>query len=75
MLPQLPIVEVDLAIEHEGHTVHIHGRHPRFIATLPSLKSLLHFLAAAWPHRKLMPAGIGLEVRLGKWSFPVRSAP
>jgi hypothetical protein len=68
-----PEFEVDLAIEHDGHRLHLTGRDPEFTAEIPSFLSLLHFLRAGWPYRYLLPAGRTLSVRWWKVRAAFRS--
>ncbi len=65
-----PEFEVDLAIEHDGHRLHLTGRDPEFTAEIPSFLSLLHFLRAGWPYRYLLPAAGPSQSVGGRFARP-----
>ncbi|HLK68433.1 MAG TPA: hypothetical protein VKU19_33605 [Bryobacteraceae bacterium] len=58
----LPVLDVDLVIEHGGRKLHLQGSGKRFAVTFPSLVSLLHFAPILWPYRKRIPRPASLHV-------------
>lgn len=65
MMQLLNALELDLLISHEGHEVALQASGGAFVARFESFASLVHFFRAAWPSRKLVPAGIDVRV---EWS-------
>lgn len=59
-----PEFEVDLRVEHNGQLVRVEGSGNSFSFSFHSIRSALHWLSL-WPSvRALVPAEIGLDVRL-----------
>ena len=68
----LPALEVDLVIEHGGRRLHLQGSGTPFVATFPTLVSLLHFAPIFWPYRKRIPRPASLQVERRGLRIPVR---
>ena len=68
----LPDLDVDLLVEHEGHTLKLRGAGNRFAAKFPTLIALLHFSRIFWPSRKRLPEEILLRVEWRKLSINVK---
>lgn len=70
----LPVLDLDLLIEHGGHQLKLRGSKMRFVARFPTLLSLLHFLLVFWPYRKLAPRGASFRVEWRQLRIPVKTA-
>jgi hypothetical protein len=68
----LPVLEVELLIEHGGRRLHLQGSGTRFAAKFPSLVSLLHFALVLWPYRERIPRPASLHVQWRGLRIPVR---
>jgi hypothetical protein len=68
----LPVLEVDLLIEHGARRLHLQGSGTRFVATFPTLVSLLHFAPIFWLYRKRIPRPTSLHVEWLGLRIPVR---
>jgi hypothetical protein len=58
----LPVLEVDLLIEHDGHHLKLRGSGMRFVAKFPTLLSLFHFLRNFWSFKQHVPREASLQV-------------
>ncbi len=58
----LPVLDLDLQIEHEGHRLALQGSGRQFVAKFQSLRALIHFGLRVWPFRKLAPASLRLRI-------------
>ena len=70
----LPVLDVDLLIEHGGHQLKLRGSGTRFAAKFPTLLSLLHFLRISWSSRKRIPREASFHVEWRRLRIPVKSA-
>ena len=68
----LPVLDVDLLIEHDGHELKLLGSDMRFIAKFPTLGDVVHFSRILWPYRKLVPRESSVRVEWRGLSVPVK---
>ncbi len=68
----LPDLDVDLLIEHGGHTVRLRGSRMHFVAQFPDLLSAFHFLRIFWPARTAAPREAGVRIQWRNFSLPVK---
>lgn len=73
MTPPIPVLDVDLLIEHDGHRLKLRGSERRFVANVPTLLSLLHFSRIFWQYRKRVAEEYSLEVQWRQLRIPVKS--
>jgi hypothetical protein len=66
----LPVLDLDIQIEHEGHKLGLQGSGREFVAKFESLRALVHFGLRAWPFRKLAPSSCRLQVEWKGRRFP-----
>lgn len=67
----LPNLKLDLLIEQHGHQVRLTGSGSAFLATFPTLASLLHFAKLLWPFRHHRPANVSLRIQWGWLNLPL----
>lgn len=73
MRQQLPLaVELDVVIDHAGHSMLVKGREGELVFRFSTLSSLLHFLIASWPARNFSLAGHGLRLEWRRFGLRVR---
>lgn len=68
----LPDLDVDLLIEHGGHSLNLSGSGANFVAKFPTLRSLFYFLRVVWRFRKGVPRDVSLQVAWRKFRVPVK---
>ena len=68
----LPDLDVDLLVEHEGHTLQLVGAGKRFAAKFPTLISLVHYSRIFWSSRHRLPSEVSLKVEWRKLSVTVK---
>ena len=61
-LLDLNLVDVDLQVEHDGHTLKLTGSDSRFVARFSTLAALFHFGRVFWFFRKRIPRRASLQV-------------
>lgn len=69
--PLLRALELDLAVEHEGHLVRLTGAGGRFLVRFPTLSSLIHFGRVVFPARKQFPSGFSVRLEWRGLGFRV----
>ncbi len=70
----LPLLDLDLLIEHGGHEAALTGSGRQFVAKFPTLASLFHFSRALWPWRRNLPSEYSIQVEWRGFRFPWRSS-
>lgn len=70
----LPVLDVDLLIEHGGHQVKLKGSGMCFAAKFLTLRSLFHFFRIFWLSRKRIPREASFQVEWRRLRIPVKSA-
>ena len=69
----LPALDVNLHIEQGGHEMKFSGSGNCYLATFPTLLSLLHFLRVSWQYRKRIPRAASLHLEWRRIRIPVKS--
>ena len=67
-----PALDMDLRIEHRGHSVLIQGSGHSFDVRSVHLLTLARFLLTLWPLRNYLPIGYHIFVRWRLIRLPVR---
>ena len=62
MLGLLRAVELDLEVNHGGHSAMVRGQGGKFTVTFPALSSLVHFGREFWPLRHQAPSGVEVSI-------------
>ncbi len=70
----LPVLDVDLLIEHGGHQLKLKGSGMCFAAKFPTLRSLFHFFRIFWLSRDRIPQEASFQVEWRRLRIPVKSA-
>ena len=70
----LPVLDLDLLIEHGGHQLKLRGVGMRITATFPTLLSAFHFLRTLLPLRRSFPRGLSLYAEWRGICVPVPAA-
>lgn len=68
----LPALDVDLLIEHGGHSLNLSGSGASFVANFPTLRSLFYFLCIVWRFRKRVPRDVSLQVSWRQFRVQVK---
>ena len=75
MKQPLPVLEVDLLIEHKGRQLNLRGSGTSYVASFPTLLSLMHHARVLWRFRKSVPRGVSLTAKWRKLRIVVKSPP
>lgn len=70
----LPVLDVDLLIEHGGHQLKLRGSGTRFSVRAPTLLSLFHYLRISWASRNRIPREASVHVEWRRFRVPVKFA-
>ncbi len=70
----LPVLDVNLLIEHGGHQLNLRGSGTSFSVIVPTLLSLFHYLRVSWAFRKQIPREASVYVEWRRLRIPVKFA-
>jgi hypothetical protein len=74
MKRSLPVLDVDLLIDHGGHQLKLKGSGMCFAAKFPTLRSLFYFFRIFWSSRTRIPQEASFQVEWRRLRTPVKSA-
>jgi hypothetical protein len=72
MRRSLPVLDVDLLIDHGGHQLKLKGSEMCFAAKFPTLRSLFHFFRIFWSSRTRIPREASFHVEWRRLRIPVK---
>lgn len=72
MKPPLPVLDIDLLIEHGGHDLKLRGSGMRFVAKFPTLLSLFHFLRIFRSFKRRIPREASLQFEWRRFRIPIK---